>query len=193
MTDTPENDADIDATEANEAPEDELETLRAENAELRDRALRMAADMDNLRKRTEREIADNRTYAIAKFARDMLAAADSLSRALVMLPQDARETGDATVKSLIEGMELTDREMTRLLGLHGVKPIEAKGEKFDPNKHQAMFEVEDPSVPPGTVVQVVQGGFVIGDRVLRPAMVGVSKSARPAAPTIEPEGIDKQV
>ena len=137
--------------------------------------LRIAAEMENLRKRTEREVADTRSYAIASFARDMLTATDSLSRALMTLPADARESADPTVKSLIDGMELTEREMQRLLAKHGVKPIEAEGQKFDPHKHQAMFEVPDPTKPEGTVVQVVQQGFAIGDRVLRPAMVGVAK------------------
>ncbi len=154
---------------------DPVETLKAENAELRDRLLRTVAEMENLRKRTEREIGDTRAYAISSFARDMLTATDSLSRALVMLPAETRETADGTMRSLIEGIEMTEREMQRLLAKHGVKPIEAEGQKFDPHKHQAMFEVPDPTRPEGTVVQVVQAGFAIGDRVLRPAMVGVAK------------------
>ena len=159
-----------------EAPAaDPSETLKAENAELRDKLLRTVAEMENLRKRTEREVSDTRSYAIAGFARDMLAATDSLSRALMVLPAEARDSSDATIKSLIEGIEMTEREMQRLLAKHGVKPIEAEGQKFDPHKHQAMFEVPDPTRPEGTVVQVVQAGFAIGDRVLRPAMVGVAK------------------
>src|SRR5690606_22014614 len=134
--------------------------------------LRMAAEMENLRKRTEREIAYTRSYAIAGFARDMLVATDNLSRALMVVPGEAREEADGTLKSLIEGIEMTEREMQRLLQKHGVSPIAAQGEKFDPHLHQAMFEVPDPSVPEGTVVQVVQAGFAIGERVLRPAMVG---------------------
>ncbi|MDC9822533.1 nucleotide exchange factor GrpE [Devosia sp. ZB163] len=162
------------------APEaDPVDALRSENADLRERLLRTVADMENLRKRTEREIADTRSYAIAGFARDMLTATDSLSRALMVLPAEARESADGTTKSLIEGIEMTEREMQRLLAKHGVKPIEAEGQKFDPHKHQAMFEVPDPSRPDGTVVQVVQSGFSIGDRVLRPAMVGVSKGGGP--------------
>jgi molecular chaperone GrpE len=152
-----------------------LETLRAENADLKDRVLRTVAEMENLRKRTEREVADTRSYAIAGFARDMLSATDALSRALMVLPAEARENADATLKSLIDGIEMTEREMQRLLAKHGVTPIEAEGQKFDPHKHQAMFEVPDPSRPEGTVVQVVQTGFAIGDRILRPAMVGVAK------------------
>ncbi|MGV3574426.1 MAG: nucleotide exchange factor GrpE [Devosia sp.] len=176
---------------ATETPEvDPVEALLAENTELKDRVLRTHAEMENLRKRTERDVADTRSYAIAGFARDMLSATDALSRALLVIPEETRTTAEGTLKSLIEGLELAEREMQRLLGKHGVKPIEAAGQKFDPNKHQAMFEVPNPNVPEGTVVQVVQEGFAIGDRVLRPAMVGVAKGggATPAA-----EGVDKNV
>ena len=169
-----------DFAEAAQPSADPTEQLLQENAELKDRMLRIAAEMENLRKRTEREIADTRSYSIASFARDMLTATDSLSRALMTLPADARESVDPTVKSMIDGMELTEREMQRLLAKHGIKPIEAEGQKFDPHKHQAMFEVPDPTKPEGTVVQVVQQGFAIGDRVLRPAMVGVAKGGMPA-------------
>ena len=159
-----------------ETPEaDPVEALGRENAELKDRLLRLAAEMENLRKRMAREIEDTRTYAITKFARDMLTATDSLSRALLVLPAETRDTAEGPLKSLIEGIDLTEREMQRLLAVHGVKPIEAEGQKFDPHKHQAMFEVPDPTRPEGTVVQVVQTGYAIGDRVLRPAMVGVAK------------------
>jgi len=167
-----------------------IEALAGENADLRDRMLRMAADMENLRKRTEREIAETRSYAIAGFARDMLSATDSLSRALMVVPTEARESAEGTLRSLIEGIELAEREMQRLLGKHGVTPIEAEGQKFDPHKHQAMFEIPDPTKPEGTVLQVVQAGFAIGDRILRPAMVGIARGgvASPEAP----EGVDKQ-
>jgi molecular chaperone GrpE len=171
---------------------DPLQALQAENAELRDRLLRSVAEMENLRKRTEREINDTRAYAIASFARDMLTANDSLNRALTMLPQEAREAGDPTTKSLIEGIEMTEREMQRLLAKHGVTPIEAEGQKFDPHKHQAMFEVPDPTRPEGTVVQVVQAGFAIGDRVLRPAMVGVAKGGGATGQPAE-GSVDKSV
>jgi molecular chaperone GrpE len=176
---------------ATETPEvDPVEALLAENAELKDRVLRTHAEMENLRKRTERDVADTRSYAIAGFARDMLSATDALSRALLVIPEETRATAEGTLKSLIEGLELAEREMQRLLGKHGVKPIEAAGQKFDPNKHQAMFEVPNPSVPEGTVVQVVQEGFAIGDRVLRPAMVGVAKGG---GATQTAEGVDKNV
>jgi len=174
-------------------PEDAAE-LHQKNADLHDRLLRLAAEMENVRKRAEREVADTRTYAIAGFARDMLTATDSLSRALQMLPAEARDTADGPLKSLIDGIDMTEREMQRLLAKHGVKPIEAEGQKFDPHRHQAMFEVPDPTRPEGTVVQVVQTGFSIGDRVLRPAMVGVAKGGpKPGAEHAADGGIDKSV
>ncbi|HHY51067.1 MAG TPA: nucleotide exchange factor GrpE [Alphaproteobacteria bacterium] len=182
-----------------DAPErakvDELTELRQQNAELNDRLLRLAAELDNFRKRAERELADTRAYAISGFARDMLTATDALSRALLTLPAEARESADGPLKSLIDGIELTEREMQRLLAKHGVRPIEAEGEKFDPHKHQAMFEVPDPSRPEGTVVQVVQTGFTIGDRVLRPAMVGIAKGGPKSglAEHTAEGGVDKSV
>jgi molecular chaperone GrpE len=181
--------------EAGSAPA-ELEVIAAlstENGELKDKLLRLAAEMENLRKRTEREVSDTRTYAIAGFARDMLTATDSLSRALMVLPAEARETADGPLKSLIDGIEMTEREMQRLLAKHGVRPIEAEGQKFDPHKHQAMFEVPDPTRPEGTVIQVVQAGFAIGDRVLRPAMVGVARGGFAAAEHAPDGGVDKSV
>lgn len=177
-----------------ETPEvDPVEALQAENAELKDRVLRTVAEMENLRKRTERDVSDTRSYAIAGFARDMLSATDALSRALLVIPAETRETAEGTLKSLIDGLELAEREMQRLLAKHGVKPIEAAGQKFDPHKHQAMFEVPNPNVPEGTVVQVVQEGFAIGERVLRPAMVGVARGggATPGGDAEGGEGVDK--
>jgi molecular chaperone GrpE len=168
-----------------------VEALAAENTDLKDRLLRLAAEMENVRKRMTREIEDTRTYAIAKFARDMLTATDSLSRAMLVLPAETRDTAEGPLKSLIEGIELTEREMQRLLAVHGVKPIEAEGQKFDPHKHQAMFEVPDPTRPEGTVVQVVQTGYAIGDRVLRPAMVGIAKGGAAAPPPEGESHIDK--
>ncbi|WDR01823.1 nucleotide exchange factor GrpE [Devosia algicola] len=189
-TPEPETEIEVDATQA--APEiDPVVALQTENAELKDRLLRTIAEMENLRKRTEREIADTRSYSIAGFARDMLSATDALNRAMTVLPADARESGDAATKSLIDGIEMTEREMQRLLAKHGVKPIEAEGLKFDPHKHQAMFEVPDASKPEGTVVQVVQAGFAIGERVLRPAMVGVAKGG--ASQAEGDEAVDKSV
>jgi molecular chaperone GrpE len=152
-----------------------VEALNAENASLKDRLLRTLAEMENLRRRTERETSDARTYAVSAFARDMLNVVDNLTRALDSLPENARATGDEVLKSLIDGVELTARDLSAALGRHGVKKQEPQGEKFDPNFHQAIFETPDESLPSGTVTKVVQSGWTIGERVLRPAMVGVSK------------------
>jgi len=174
-----ENDAENASDVAANNPDiDPVELLVAENTDLKDRLLRSVAEMENLRKRTEREVGDARAYAIANFARDMLTATDSLSRALMVMPAEVRDNADDAMKSLIEGIEMTEREMQRLLQKNGVKPILAEGEKFDPHQHQAMFEVPNADVPDGTVVQVVQAGFAIGDRILRPAMVGVAKGGK---------------
>ena len=152
-----------------------VEALNAENAALKDRVLRTLAEMENLRRRTEREAADARTYAVTAFARDMLNVVDNLTRALESLPENARAAGDDVLKSLIDGVELTARDLSAALARHGVKKQEPQGEKFDPNFHQAMFEMPDETLPAGTVTKVVQSGWTIGERVLRPAMVGVSK------------------
>ncbi|MBB3442698.1 nucleotide exchange factor GrpE [Rhizobium sp. BK379] len=154
---------------------DALELLKAENTELRDRYLRLAAEMDNLRRRTEREVKDAKSYSVAGFARDMLAVSDNLRRAIDAIPPEARAAADAGLMTLIEGVEMTERSMLSALERHGVRKLEPVGQKFDPNFHQAMFEVPNTEVPNNTVVQVVQAGFSIGERVLRPAMVGVAK------------------
>ena len=167
-------------------PDDPLEgsteALAKEVAETRDKMLRTLADMENLRKRTTREIADARTYAISGFARDVLDIADNLQRALDAVPPDTRAAADPGLKALIEGVELTERSLLNTLEKNGVKKFDPSGEKFDPNFQQAMYEVPDPSVPAGTVVQVVQAGYMIGERVLRPALVAVSKGGAKAAP-----------
>jgi len=154
---------------------DEFLALGEENQDLKNRLLLLAADMENLRRRTEREKQDSAKYAISNFARDVLTIGDSLTRTLQAIPAEVRETADDTLKGLLEGVEMTEREMVNVLSRHGVKIDEPKGVKFDPNLHQAIFEVEDAELPAGTVTEVVQAGYVIGDRVLRPAMVGVSK------------------
>jgi molecular chaperone GrpE len=149
--------------------------LAKEVADLRDKMLRTLADMENLRKRTTREVADARAYGISGFARDVLDIADNLQRALDAVPADTRAAADPGVKSLIEGVELTERSLLNTLEKNGVKKFDPSGEKFDPNFQQAMYEVPDPSVPAGTVVQVVQAGYMIGERILRPALVAVAK------------------
>lgn len=154
---------------------DPLEVLKAEHADLKDKYLRLAAEMDNLRRRTEREIKDAKTYAAAGFARDMLSVSDNLRRALDAVPAEARAAAESGLMALVEGVEMTERAMLSALERHGVKKLEPAGQKFDPHFHQAMFEVPNADIPNNTVIQVVQDGYVIGDRVLRPAMVGVSK------------------
>ena len=164
-----------------------IEALNAENSQLKDRVLRTLAEMENLRRRTEREVADAKTYGVTSFARDMLSVVDNLARALEHLPAEARANADPHIQSMIEGVELTARDLEAALGRHGVRKLDPKGQKFDPNFHQAIFEAPDETLPAGTVSQVVQSGWTIGDRVLRPAMVGVSKGGRKAAPREEPE------
>ena len=166
-------DPNIPETESTEA-DARLAALEAERADLKDKLLRTLADMENLRRRTEREAADARLYAVTNFARDMLNVADNVRRALESVPAGAG-ADSAPLKALVEGIELTERELAKTLERHGVKTIEAEGARFDPQRHQAMFELPNPDVPSGTVVQVVQSGYAIGDRVLRPAMVGVAK------------------
>ena len=162
-------------SDGNRADAEALAPALRERDEMKDRVLRTLAEMENLRRRTEREVADARTYAVTNFARDILNAADNIRRALESVPAEARQGAEGALKGLIEGIELTERELGKTLERHGVKVVDPKGQRFDPNRHQAMFEVPDPQVPNGTVVQVVQSGYVIGDRTLRPALVGVSK------------------
>lgn len=159
-----------------------VETLQKEAADARDRMLRTLAEMENLRKRTTKEVADARLYGITGFARDVLDIADNLQRALDAVPAEARAAADPGLISLIEGVELTERSLLNALEKHGVKKFDPLGQKFDPNFQQAMFEVPDASVPAGTVVQVMQAGYTIGERVLRPALVGVAKGGAKAAP-----------
>jgi molecular chaperone GrpE len=162
------------AAEDGQPDEPQKPDLETENAELKDKLLRVMAEMENLRRRTEREKHDATKYAISKFAQDMLGIGDNLARALSTVNREEEATTQA-LKSLIDGMELTEREMHNVLARHGIEKLDPKGEKFDPNFHQAMFEVENADVPRGMVVEVIQTGYRIGERVLRPAMVGVSK------------------
>jgi molecular chaperone GrpE len=154
-----------------------------EAAELRDRLLRTLAEMENLRRRTEREVAESRAYGVASFARDILTVADNMDRALQTLRAELKD--NTGVKALLDGVELTERELLKVLEKHGVRKFEPQQrEKFDPNLHQAMYEVPDPALPAGTVAQVVQAGYMIGDRMLRPALVAVAKGGPKA--TAEP-------
>ncbi len=161
---------------------DPVAEAKREAFEYKDKLLRTLAEMENLRKRTEREVADAQLYGIRKFALDVLNVADNMHRALATLSAEAREAADASIKGVLEGVELTERELLKTLEKNGVKKFTPQGEKFDPNVHQAMYEVPNADVPTGHVAQVIQSGYMIGDRVLRPALVGVSKpQAKPAA------------
>ncbi|MFD2652246.1 nucleotide exchange factor GrpE [Brucella rhizosphaerae] len=179
--------AEEEAVDADSLAANTIAALEADNAELKDQMLRLVAEMENLRKRTQRDVQDARTYAVTNFARDMLSVSDNLSRAHDAIPADALET-DANLKSLAEGVEMTERAMLQALERHGVTKLNPEGERFDPNFHQAIFEVPNPELPANTVVQVMQAGFAIGDRVLRPAMVGVSKGGPKVAAETAPEG-----
>lgn len=160
----------------------ELEALVAENTDMRNRLLRALADMENLRRRTEREKNDTARYAISNFARDVLTVGDNLRRTIEHVPAEAASQ-DPALKSFLDGVEITERELTNVLERHGVTRVDPKGQRFDPNCHQAMYEVKNASVPEGTVVEVMQSGYVIGDRCLRPALVAVAKGGpKPAAP-----------
>jgi molecular chaperone GrpE len=157
-------------------PADPVELLAREADDLKDKLLRTLAEMENLRRRTEREVAESRIYGVATFARDVLTVADNMERALQTLRAELKGSADAGVKVLLDGVELTERELTKVLEKHGVRKFEPQPrERFDPNLHQAMYEVPDPSLPAGTVAQVVQSGYMIGERMLRPALVAVAK------------------
>ena len=150
-----------------------LEHLNTENNSLKDKVLRTMAEMENLRRRSDKEVADSKVYGISNFAREMLSVADNLHRAIANIPADARNS-DA-FRSFAEGVELTERDLLSRLARFNVRPIEPEGKKFDPNLHEVLFEIPDESVPTGTVKQVVETGYTIGDRVLRAAKVGVSR------------------
>lgn len=158
-----------------------IAALNAENASLKDKLLRNMAEMENLRRRTEKEVSDAKSYGVASFARDMLTFADNLRRALDNVPAEARASADNALKSFVEGIELTERDFLSRLSRHGVRKLEPLGQKFDPNFHEALFEAQDETVAPGTVAHVVEEGFAIGERVLRPAKVGVAKGGPKAS------------
>ena len=192
-----------------EAAELRIAGLEKEHSEMKDQLLRTVAEMENLRRRTEKEVRDAKQYSVASFARDMLAVADNLRRGQEAVSEEERVAAEGALKALLDGTAMTEREMLKTLEKHGVKKLNPQGEKFDPNYHQAMFEVPNPDVPNNSVIQVVQAGYVIGTRVLRPAMVGVAKGgpkfvAAPEASeasvseeksngTSANEGIDKSV
>ena len=173
--------------EAAAAPEEELtleEQQAAEIAELKDKLLRTLAEMENLRRRAEKDKEDAHNFAVTKFARDMLGVSDNLRRALDAVPEEVR--ADEAVKNILTGVEMTDSEILKIFGKHKIEKIEPLGKKFDPNFHQAMYEIENPDVETGTVLQEVQSGYVIAGRLLRPSMVGISKGGQD-----KPAGVDQ--
>ena len=164
-----------------------LHGLQADNAELKDQLLRAIAELENLRRRTEREKAETSKYAISTFARDVLVVGDNITRAISSVPEK-EVARNAALKSLLEGVQMTERELVNTLERHGITKIDPKGKRFDPNRHQAMLEIKDKDVAEGTVVEVMQAGYVIEDRILRPAMVAIAKGgAEPPKPKTEPK------
>lgn len=164
---------------ATETVEERLAALEAEKEKLRDQALRAMAELENTRRRLEKQKEDASRFAITNFARDLLSVADNLGRALGAVPAEAThgdDPGAQAIGALVEGVAATERELLSALEKHGVSRFDPVEQKFDPNFHQAMFEVPDPDRTPGTVVQVIQTGYTLNGRVLRPAMVGVAKA-----------------
>ena len=161
-------------TDADNEKQNELEeNLRDEIEQLRDEKLRLLADMENLRKRSDRDRVDSIRYGNINFARDILSLGDNLSRALDAIPKDAEKT--ETITNLINGLRMVQREFTSILEKHGIKKIEALNQRFDHNFHQAMMEIESEEVEEGIVIQEIQSGYNMHDRLLRPSMVGVAK------------------
>jgi molecular chaperone GrpE len=164
------------AEAADLSPEARMAALEAELAEQKDRLLRALAETENVRRRSQREREDASKYAVAGFAKELLSVADNLRRALDSLP--AEEAKDPRTVSLLEGVEATERELLGVFERNGVRRIDPDGERFDHNFHQAIFEAERPGKPAGTIIEVLQPGYVLHDRLLRPAMVGVAKETR---------------
>lgn len=160
-----------------------LADMQAEIERLGDERIRALAELENVRKRAEKQVADERAYGSSKFARDMLSVADNLRRAIDASQAAAKD--DPAVANLLTGVEMTEKELISVLEKNGIKRLDPKGQKFDPNFHQAIAEVPVPGQPHGTVLEVVQAGYMIADRLLRAAMVVVSKGA-PAQADVEP-------
>jgi len=161
--------------------DDTFDALMAERDSLKDQLLRALADVENMRRRTERELETARKYSHTGFARDLVGAIDNLARAIDAAPKADDEAAGESVSALITGLEMSWTEIQATMERHGIKQISPLGEKFDYNLHQAMFEMPNADQPPGTVVEVVQHGYVLHDRLLRPAMVGVAKAVDPAS------------
>lgn len=184
----PEEDASEDSALSNR-----VLNLEAELADTKDRLMRAVAETENIRRRSEREKADANTYAVTKFARDLLNVADNLRRAMDSVPE-GMQGEDSPIASFVSGIEMTERELLSVFERHGITKVDPQGEKFDHNFHQAMSEVESPDAESGTVLQVYQSGYVLKDRLLRPAMVVVAKAPKPApAAEDKAEGIDKTI
>ncbi len=166
-------------------PEARIGALQTEVAALKDKLLRALAEAENVRRRAERDKIEISKYAVAGFAREILPVADNLRRALESMDEETRKENGA-VETLVVGVEMTEREMLNAFERFRIKPIDALGQKFDHNLHEAMFETEDKDRPEGTVIQVLQTGYMLNDRLLRPAKVGVSKGGPKAAPEEEP-------
>jgi molecular chaperone GrpE len=160
-----------------------VQALNAENTELKDQRLRALAELENTRRRAEREKQDASQFAVTRFARDMLTVADNFSRALKACPQELREAADPQVKGVIDGVEVTERQLLATLEQHGVKMIDTADAKFDPNLHQAVAEVPGEGKPAGAIVHVIQTGYTINGRLLRPAMVTVARKEEAAPVT----------
>ncbi|WP_330083045.1 nucleotide exchange factor GrpE [Methylocystis iwaonis] len=156
-------------------PFTELENLYQENAGLKDKLLRAMAEAENVRRRAEKEVADAKLYGVTSLAREMLAFVDNLRRAAESVPAEARAALDPVAATLLDGIGVIERDFLSRLARYGVKPIEALGAKFDPNLHEALYEMPDEIKPAGTVAQVMEQGYTIGERVLRPAKVGVTR------------------
>ena len=174
----PGDDAAAPGPDAEATPEERLAAVEAELADSKDRLLRALAETENVRRRLQRERDDAQKYAVGAFAKDLLSTVDNLRRALDAVPQS--EVGDPRAQSLLDGVAATERELLAALERHGMKRIDPKGERFDHNFHQAIFEAERPDVPAGTVVEVLQPGYLLHERLLRPAMVGVAKGGAAA-------------
>ncbi len=204
-TDEQRADATVESEVPGDAPgaasSDRTAELEATVADLRDLLPRAHAQTENLRRRTEREVQDGKRYAISAFARDLLGVADNLRRALDAAAaassaegdavDAAEESADPTFTAFVEGVELTERELLKAFEKNGVKKLNPRGQLFDPHRHEAVFEAPDPSVPAGTVVQVMQEGYVIGDRILRPAMVGVARGGPKPGAAPEAASVDR--
>jgi molecular chaperone GrpE len=173
--DDPEEGADFPDEATPASPEERVAAVEGELADTKDRLLRALAETENVRRRFQREREDAQKYAISGFAKDLLSAADNLRRALESMPEP--EIPDQRTRSLLDGVAATERELLAAFERHGLKRIDPLGERFDHNLHQAIFEAERPDAPAGTVVEVLQPGYVLHDRLLRPAMVGVAKAA----------------